>query len=836
MDSFDLKLWKGFYQAGGTFASTIIDQIAIDSRRIHSKNSLFVALPGENYDGHQFILDAEIRGAKFALVSKSYHPPKPLQLLLLHVDHPLRAFQEIAACYRAFLATPIIAITGSLGKTMLKDLLYTLLSEHKKISASPESFNSQIGVPLSLLQITKEHELAIIEAGISKPGEMDFLSEMIQPDNAILTTIGSAHLSTLQSEENIAKEKTKLLEATPASGWVLAPSHPAFIPLAALRAKTFFWDRNEEGLPRFHSSCNQQTSSLTYQIYFPDGQIYEGACRMETPYLVDLIQIAVKAAWLQGSSSEVISKGLKSYFPEPMQTEIWTAPFGATFINDAYCADPLSVALALKNFRDLPEGGKKIFIFGGLRGGTSNPEADASQLAEIIEGARIDRLLLVKHAQSTPLLDKIKLNLSTKLSGFHIEECHSYASAIDEVRRSLRQSDVVLIQGPHKQHLDHLSCELGDLMGDNRLTIDLSAIENNLQRIREQLPLKHRLMVMVKAQGYGTDSIILTRFLKRFEIDIVGAAHVDEGVALRRAGISQDIFIIHSPIYEVKKVIEWRLEVGVSDSTLIDALEMEAARAGKQVKVHLHIDTGMSRLGCRPEEALTLAKQILNSPHLKLEGLMTHFASADMPEEDLFTKQQADIFEKVIAQLNSEGIDPPWKHAANSSGVLRGFFPSGNMVRIGLALFGLSPAPLPDTILTPAITLTSRLAGVNHCKEGDTISYGRTFQITRPKARIGVIPLGYFDGLHRRYSGKGYLLVRGQKAPLVGTICMDYFMVDLSDIPEAAIGDPVLIFGKNGFGDLIPPAEFAARAQASVYELITCLGPRIQRIFVYNGH
>jgi alanine racemase len=343
-------------------------------------------------------------------------------------------------------------------------------------------------------------------------------------------------------------------------------------------------------------------------------------------------------------------------------------------------------------------------------------------------------------------------------------------------------------------------------------------------------------MVMVKALAYGTDEIRIAKYLETCAVDILGVSYVDEGVALKRAGISQAIFVINAAIYEAAKAVKWGLEIGVSDKALIESVAGEAIRQNRKIKVHLHVDTGMGRFGCRVEDVLALSKLIVDSPSLEFEGIMTHFPCADDPAQDQFTQSQAKSFEEVIEELKKHGINPRWSHASNSSGSLRFNFPQFNMVRIGLAVYGLYSSQATKEVLELrlALSLTSRIVGINVCKMGESISYGRSYRVERDKQRIAVLPIGYFDGLHRNYSGKGVVIIRGQKAPMIGKICMDFMMVDVTDIPNAAPGDSVLIFGEDEYGHYLSPEELATRGDSIIHELITCLGPRIQRIFVHE--
>ena len=813
MEPFDLRLWSGFSQTGlDSTIPHIIDQAVIDSRRVYSENALFVALPGTQSDGHHYIPQSK---AKYALVKKHWQG-ECAGTQLLRVDNPLTAFQEIAKAYRMQMNCKVITIAGSYGKTMVKDLLQTLLETTHPVVASPESFNSQIGVPLSLLTIRKEHTLAIIEAGISEFGEMSTLANIIQPDFAILTHVGKKHLSTLNSLEKTASEFAKLLDKVPQNNWVMIPNN---FTKHEIQAQKIIWNIPSIDLPHA-SMCHQHV----YSVHFPDGKTYEGKIPFGFSYFIDLINLAIKPAWKLGVSSSEIIKILDNHVPEPIKTEIWQSTQGATFINDHYCSDPQSVDAALKYFDQFPCSKKKIFIFGGMRG-KERHESEYRKIGEAIEKAKIDKLVLVG---GSPVPHSIKIGEISRHSSYH--------SAFHCLKSELNSGDTILIKGEKKQPLEVLTATFNDSICTNQCFINLAAIRSNLITLRKKMAPQTRIMVMVKAEAYGTNNQRLTSFLKSCGIDIFGVSYVDEGVALRNSGINESIFTLNAAPYEVAKVVKWDLEVGISDIGVVQALENEAAKCNKIVKVHLHVDTGMSRLGCRPEEALQLAKSIQGSPHLHLEGIFTHLACADNPQEDDFTLNQINTFDRTIQTIEKTGITISYKHACNSSGIIRFHFPQYNMVRLGLAIYGLysSEAAKEGIDLRLAVSLTSRIVGINRCKRGETISYGRNYKVEKENQNIAVVPIGYYDGLHRNYSGKGYAIVRGQKAPMVGTICMDYMMLDVSEIPEASIGDTVLIFGEDEYGNYLPPEELAASGNSIIYELMTCLGPRIQRIFLYE--
>ncbi len=833
MDAFDLRQWEGFAAAGGSLIEpAVIDQIAIDSRRIDSPHALFVALKGEKDDGHRYVEQAARSGAKFALVADTWWPSAPLKgLTLLRVPQPLRAFQMIARSYRLQLPTKIIGVTGSFGKTMVKDLLYTLLSTEKRAIASPESFNSQIGVALSLLTLRKHHEIAVIEAAISHKDEMDILSDLLRPDYTVLTPIGKKHLATLQDIPTLVYEISKLIKATSVQGWSLIP-HDSYLEehILPLDCPCFFWNEPHSQLP--HASYALSEYSLMYQLSFPNAPPYQGPMTAGYAYFLNLLNMAVKAAWLIGISSSNMTSVLQNYHPEPTRTEIWKSSIGTIFVNDTYCSDPQSIDHALNYFDYATTETRKFFVFGGMRGEPLYSQINYQRIGKALSQAHVHHLLLIGQKPFKPLIEEVQAHSPQP----EILAFEDYQDSFSYLSSHLQGNELVLFKGEHKLSLDLLTETFDDGLANNQCMINLAAIQANLTLIRKQLPLHTRIMVMVKALAYGTDDVRMAKFLDKCGIDILGVSYPDEGITLKRAEVRQAIFAINAAPYETAKVVKWELEVGVSDATFITTLAQEAMRQSKQIKVHLHINSGMGRFGCRPEEALPLALLIQSYPSLELEGLMTHFSCADDPQEDEFTWRQVDCFDKVIHDLKEQGINVKWMHAANSSGVLRFSLPQYNMVRLGLAVYGLyvSDSARKALDLRLALSLTSRIVGINQCKSGETISYGRSYCVLRETQKIAVLPIGYFDGLHRNYSGKGNVLIRGQRAPMVGKICMDYMMVDVTDIPHVKLGDKVLIFGEDEFGYYLSPEELASRGDSIVHELITCLGPRIQRVFIYE--
>lgn len=378
------------------------------------------------------------------------------------------------------------------------------------------------------------------------------------------------------------------------------------------------------------------------------------------------------------------------------------------------------------------------------------------------------------------------------------------------------QSDISLLQG-----------------APATLLLDLPKVASNVLKLESLLPPKGRLMAMIKAFGYGFDDWQLSRALEDLGIDIFGVAYPQEAVALRRKGMSRDIFVIHATPDQAECIVDFNLEVAVSTPGEIDKLQAAAKKKDRIAKVHLHINTGMTRFGTSPRESLYLARHIKQCSFLKLAGIMTHFPSADDEEQDAFTLSQIKTIEEIIETLQQDSISVPWVHGANSAGLLRLSPKRFNMARVGLSLFGVSSSEgmRQRKTLMPAVSLYSNLVHIHDCSLGDTVGYNRDYTVQKSHERIGVISCGYHDGLPRSLSGKGYALIQGRKAPYVGRICMDYMMVDLTEIPEATVGDSVLLFGGEEPA-FIPVELFSTWAGTISHEIFCRISGRVKRAYI----
>lgn len=363
------------------------------------------------------------------------------------------------------------------------------------------------------------------------------------------------------------------------------------------------------------------------------------------------------------------------------------------------------------------------------------------------------------------------------------------------------------------------------------LTVDLNAVDYNLHLLQDHLGKDTHLMAIVKAQGYGTDALAMARHLQKKDVAFLGTAYTYEAIELRQGGIEMPIFVIHAPPSEADAIVAWDLHVGVGRSDLVQALHRATKCYKKPAHAHLMVDTGMRRFGCLPCEALALAKAMAALDGVTLEGVFTHFSSADLPACDLVTQGQIQAFDSVLEDLTKAALLPPWRHAANSPAALRFSLPRCNLARIGLALYGIPPFENARHAFQPALGLYATVVDLMECKKGDTISYGGTYTVQEEHAKIAVLAIGYSDGISQSKGGELSVFLCGQKAPVIGKICMDYLMVEVTHLPSVAYGDVATFFGKTPCGHHLPLEEVASSMQINPRELTCRLGARVKRIF-----
>lgn len=791
--SFDLRGWKGFAAAGGdASASAPVDEVSVDSRCISGDFTLFVALEGHHCDGHAFVIDALKCGARYALVRQSYFPPeRGIENALLRVDSPLRALQEIAQARRQLFRGELVAICGIRGKSLLKELLSQLLPM-ERCFVSPESYNSQLGVALSLMMLPLDADIALIEAAATKPREIETLEAMLRPTHLIIAQLDEKRGNALDPHlYEIAKMGCHIDR-----GWVLAP-----------QALSDRFDHCQ-----FYPSDSLINAHLQSKAPIPT---------LALPGSHRLVALAARAAALLGVDERSVDENLGKLRAEGHHREVLQTRNGMCVIN---AGGSESVQSVIGDLRLLASGGspsRRFFLYGGMKrcGNETSPPHCTRAIADEISKLQIDRVYDWSDEG---------LGVTTSIRVSDAKE------ALEQLQPLLSPGDRVLIKPCQRVPLETVVAHFEGRPHSAVLTIDLGAIAANVEAIRRSIPKGIRVMAIVKALGYGTNEVQLADFLARCGIDILGVSYVEEGIRLRTSGWKGGIFCLHASPVEAAAVVMHGIEVAVGEAELCHALQAAAERSGMVAKIHLHVDTGMVRFGSPPEGILDLVREIDRCPNLAIEGIMSHLSSADDPQQAEWTSRQIQLFNDVCEKLSAIDRLPKWRHIANSSYILSGREIVGTMVRVGISLYGLRRSYSHSTfcIGLPALSLSAPIVALHRLPPYGYVGYGRSYQAGEEGALIAILPIGYADGLRRHFREGGAFLVRGVKAPIAGNICMDYVMIDVSGIPDLQIGEQALLFGRDAMGHYIAPEEVALRGGTIVHELLAGLGSRIQRVFI----
>lgn len=809
----------------GKTAPDPVRHVETDTRHGFKPNTVFFALRGHNFDGASFLDHAARRGAMAAVVASDVDTPTPLPLI--KVTDPLRALQTLAARHRKRFKAPLLAVTGSNGKTIFKDFLTGILGRDRFVISSPGSYNSQVGTALSLLRLQPEAEAAIIEVGVSQVGEMDHQRAMVQPDHGVLINIGMAHLEGFGSRKMIAAEKLKLF-ADMRRGNLLLPDDPLLADYVPQK-ETVLYRGDDAQLPRLLQvqAVAPGQAQLLFRFHNAGEQALDLAVDASFREVFATIEMGVRAAFLMGASAENIIAGGGAYRPPHARMEIWKAQNGAVLANDSYSSDPVSALAALRVFNHYPER-RKIFIFGGMtelgQGGNYQHEVVGEEAAR--QG--VDQLLTIGDLPGrTAQVFQQRRGADACRRFESVDACNAYLS------QTSTAEDIILVKGPRALGLQQIGVHFKERLAQTVYYINLSRIRHNLMVFKDRVPPGTRVMVMLKAFAYGTDASHVANYLQP-HVDFFGVAYTKEAVNLRRAGVSGRILVQLVRIEDVDEIVALSLQPVVFSLEVATALSRAAKAAGKTVKLHLKVDTGMGRFGVFPHQVADLGQAISALPGLEIEGLMTHFSAADDPNDDAFTQKQIDLFKQARDHLAARGIHPRLLHAAATSGVVRRPDAHFDMIRLGLGMYGIYPSPAvaEEIQLKCPIALVSRIGSLKSYPADYPVSYNRRFTTPR-ESRIAFVPLGYHDGLSRALSNKGYVRIAGKKAPIVGAVCMDFTPVDVTDIPEAKVGDPVLILGEWQ-NQAIRVEEIADLEGTIPYEILCRLSERIQRIYLLD--
>ncbi|MEZ5972587.1 MAG: alanine racemase [Hyphomonadaceae bacterium] len=812
----------------GSDDSVVIERIAIDSKGA-APGSLFVALSGRRTDGHRFVEDAFENGASAAVVSQSEVDSLNIKSgwTLLAVPSPLTALQQLATRDRIESFEKVVAITGSNGKTIVKDALATMLGR-KSIFASPVSYNSQLGVPLSVLSCERRVSIGVFEAATSAPGEMSVLQGILSPDFGVLTNIGMAHYAAFGSQKAIAFEKMKLFENIPSNGWVVLPNaeHLLDEAIQKLRCQVFYVGAKDQVLALHAANVGEAC-----EVRLSDGEKTAVArIAARAPYIVSNLHAAATAAYLLGATLDDIAEAIDGYVPPATRLEIWSSPDGIRIINDAHSSDPLSARAALGAAAlGAPEGGRKFFVFAEMRELGDRGQHEHRQIGAYAAEHRFDELFLVGNGH----LGSTAEGFTASRPDGAVVTVSNYSDLKAQLLPRLRRGDVVLFKGPRNAGMAQTAREIAGSLAQRTLWVDLAAIKENVARLHRHCGGGQvRIMAMLKALAYGTDLAQHAYWLAGLGVQHIGVSSTSEGIAVRKTGATQDIFVFLPDRDDIKSLARFRLVPVLYSSELIDAFAVALAGSGERIDVHLKIDTGMHRLGVSPSEAIELARKIERTGTMRLTGVCTHFAAADEPEHDERTRRQIELFKTTIARLRMAGFDNLIVHAANTAATIR--FPDSHfdMVRVGLGLYGLhsSEATQKALNLSLAIGVTSRIASAQTRQAGESIGYGYSYTAGHSMT-VATVPFGYNDGIPWRVAGQGHVLIDGKPARIVGRVSMDQMQIDITEHEGVTPGSEVLIYGAHN-GHVLRPETVAEMAGTIPHELLIRLGQRVHRVYL----
>ncbi len=782
-------------------------QLLTDSRTITDPvNSIFFALRTKFNDGHLYIPELIQKGVHSFVVDAAYPVPADTGNHFLVVPDVKRALQSLASKHRKSFELPIIGITGSNGKTIVKEWLLQLLSPFKHICYSPKSYNSQVGVPLSVWQLKKEHELGIFEAGISTINEMDNLEQIIRPEIGILTHLGTAHNEGFLNFEQKIDEKLKLFKHAKIVLMAYEPDiasrlHSKVLSFGTMQAEADLNILKKEARPSgTQITATYKGRDIEFYIPFTDEASIENACLC-----------CLCALYLDCFNPQLFSKLL----PVSMRLELKKGIHNCLIVNDSYSNDLHSLGAALSFLKQQSIHPKTTVILSDIEESGLDKQELATQIRRMLAEKQVSRLVAIG-----PSLGASQNILKDGIETVFFEDTDTFLAHFYTHRF---QDETILVKGARKFHFERITSKLEQLSHGTVLEINLSAALHNLNTIKERLNPGVKVMAMVKAFAYGSGSYEMAKLVQD-KVDYLAVAYSDEGVALRQHGIHVPIMVMNTDEDAFEQLSAFNLEPVVFS---IPQLQAISSRMGLEtLNIHIEIDTGMHRLGFKPEDVSALGDVIKNTPRLHVASIFSHFSGSDEKQFDDFTARQFDLFTKASAEIEKQLGYSTLKHISNTAATLRFRQDNLDMVRIGIGLYGIDPTGQYNELLEPVFTLKTTISQIKDIAANESVGYARK-ALSDHSRRIAILALGYADGLNRALSnGTGGFEINGQYAPIVGNVCMDMCMVDVSGL-ACAEGDEAILFGRDR-----PIQEVAKQLNTIPYEVLTSISQRVKRVYV----
>lgn len=803
---------------GGTLignGDSEIDRLSIDSRTlVLASKTLFFALVGERHNGHDYIQDLYEKGIRTFVISKTIDYSLFDDCNFILVSDTLIALQELCTHHRKTFTYPVIAVTGSNGKTIVKEWLYQVLNPFYRIVRSPKSYNSQVGVPISIWQMNSEYNLGIFEAGISKPNEMDNLETIIQATGGIFTHLGSAHRENFEDVEALLREKLKLFKPC---DWIVYCSDDKRVDNAiqkqyAHQKKLLTWSKETDAYLQILSENVDGEKTELKAIY--DGN--------EKKVLIPFIDKAsIENAihcWLTflylGLSDEQICFGFANLQAVAMRLELKEGQNNCLLINDFYNSDFGSLAIALDLMNQHSQGRKKTVVLSDIFQSGFKSEDLYTQISELMTLNKVDKLIGIGE------------NISSQSERFQCESVFypTTKSFVKALETSGFKNEIVLIRGARDFRFERISSALQYKAHRTILEVNMTAMVHNLNYFRSLLKSQTKLMVMVKAFSYGSGSTEIANLLQYHRVDYLAVAIADEGVDLRTSGISTPIVVMNPELHSFETMIDYNLEPEIYSLNVLHSFETILKRLGlRNYPIHLKLDTGMYRMGFVDSDLEELITYLKNNPQFHIRSIFSHLSGSDEEVHDDYTETQICRFKEWSHRIRTAFSYTIDRHILNTSGIER--FPEAQfeMVRLGIGLYGVSATK--QNMLLNVSSLKTTISQIKWVEKDQTVGYSRKGILNR-RSRIGIIPIGYADGFNRKLSnGVGEVLVDGGLAPVVGNVCMDMCMIDLTDI-EAKEGDVVTIFGDN-----YSLNKIAHKLDTIAYEILTTVSRRVKRIY-----
>lgn len=791
-----------------------INHIQIDSRTYFDvSQSIFLAIPGKQHNGHSYIKDLYDKGCRNFWVQNNQTYPQFSDANYIISKNVIDAFQCLISNFRSKFTFPIIGITGSNGKTIVKEWLYHICKQEYSVVRSPRSFNSQIGVPLSLMLLDSTNNFGIIEAGISELNEMVLLEKMIHPTIGIFTNIGDAHQENFKSLQEKVQEKMKLFTHTKK---LIYCSDYEIIHAEALQlqnTKLYSWGFAENSMIQASVSSKGSISYITlhwehkthsFTIPFTDKASVENAIHCfvtliaigisdeTTEYFIDLPQIA-------------------------MRLELKSGKNNCTLINDSYNSDFQSVKIALEFLSQQKQNNNKTLLLSDVKQTGIPLDELYKNIADLINQYSISRVIGV----GTDISKYLKTYIP---QGSYYESTQAF---LTHFQTHVFRDETILLKAAREFQFELIAKQIENQTHQTVLDINLNAIVTNLHYFKSYLQPKTKIMVMVKAFSYGSGSFEIANILQHHRVDYLAVAFVDEGVELRNAGITLPIVVMNPEYGMMNQLFEYNLEPNIHNfSVLQEYVQICEQYPEKTFPIHIKIDTGMARYGFSPEEIPLLSKELPLISNCKIASVFSHLVGSDEARFDDFTETQIQLFKTLSKEITKQFSYPIMLHILNSAGIERFSQHQFDMVRLGIGLYGISS--LNDENCMNISTLKTFVSGIREMQTGTTVGYSRNGKILKPSI-IGVLPIGYADGLSRKLSnGVGSVIVNKVEVPIIGNICMDATMIDITNV-DVSLGDEVIVFGKE-----LPISVMAKKIGTIPYEIITSVSRRVKRIYYFE--